>query len=126
MNTIISTPRRTLIAGAILGALAFSFATVSRAAEDTMPPQELVKFADLDVSTSQGASALYDRIRRAAINVCSRSYDSGLAYWLEKDACLRKAIGDAVVTLNRPALSAVYASKYHTSQPAVLVAEKAR
>jgi UrcA family protein len=126
MNTIISTPRRTLVAGAILSALAFSFATVSRADEHTTPPQEIVKFGDLDVSTSQGAAALYGRIHSAAINVCWRMYDSGLAYWVEKDACLKKAIGDAVITINRPALSAVFASKYGTPQPVVLTAAEAR
>ena len=55
MNTITSTPLRTLVAGAILSALAFSFATVSSADDGTAPPQVIVKFADLDVSTSQGA-----------------------------------------------------------------------
>jgi UrcA family protein len=32
----------------------------------------VVKFADLDVSTSQGAAALYRRIKRAAGSVCWR------------------------------------------------------
>ena len=55
MNTITSTPLRTLVAGAILSALSLSFATVSSAEERTTPPQVTVKFGDLDVSTSQGA-----------------------------------------------------------------------
>jgi hypothetical protein len=51
MNKITTTPLHTLVAGAILSALAFSFATVSRADDDTTPPQVIVKFQDLDVST---------------------------------------------------------------------------
>ena len=67
MNTITSTPLRTLIAGAILSVLAFSFATVSSANDGTTPPQVIVKFGDLDISTSKGAAALYDRIQTAAV-----------------------------------------------------------
>jgi UrcA family protein len=126
MNTIISTPLRTLVAGAILGALAFSFATVSSADERTTLPHVTVKFGDLDVSTSQGAAALYGRIRSAAGNVCSRMYAGDLLYSLEKDACLHKAIGDAVIKINRPALSAVFASKYRAPQRVVLAAAEAR
>jgi hypothetical protein len=37
MNTITSQPLRTLVAGAISSALAFSFATVSRADDGTAP-----------------------------------------------------------------------------------------
>jgi len=126
MNTIPSTPLRTLVAGAILSALAFSFATVSRADERTTRPQVIVKFGDLDLSTSQGAVALYGRIHSAAVNVCWRVYASDPLYSLENDACLHKAIGDAVIKVNRPALSAVFASKYRTPQPAVLAAAEAR
>jgi UrcA family protein len=126
MNTITSTSLRTLVAGAILSALALSFATVSSADEGTTPPQVIVKFADLDVSTSQGAVVLYGRIHSAAVNVCWRTYDSDLAYKLNKDACLQKVIADAVTHVNQPALSAVFASKYSMPQPAVLTAAEAR
>ena len=61
MNTTTSTALRTLLAGAVLSALALSFATVSRADDDTAPPQVIVKYADLDVSTAPGAAALYRR-----------------------------------------------------------------
>jgi UrcA family protein len=126
MNTIHSMSVHTLIAGAVLSALAFSFATVSHAEEDATPPQISVKFADLDVSTSRGAVALYGRIHSAAVNVCWRMYDSNEAYRLNKDVCLRKVIADAVSKVNEPALSAVFASKYGVSAPVVLAAAHAR
>jgi UrcA family protein len=122
MNTITTTPLRTLAAGAILGALAFSFATVSRADDYRTPPQVIVKFGDLDVSTSQGAAALYRRIRSAAVNVCSRMYVDDQSYKWHEKGCLQKVIGDTVTKVNRPALSAVYASKYNASAPIVLAA----
>ena len=126
MNTITSTALRTLVAGAILGALAFSFASVSIAAEGTKPPQVIVKFADLDVSSSQGAAALYGRIHSAAVNLCWRMSDSNEEYVLSKDACLKKVIADAVIKVNEPALSAVFASKYGVSAPVVLAAAETR
>jgi UrcA family protein len=126
MNSITSAPRRTLLAGAILGALALSFATVSSADDGTSPPQVIVKFADLDVSTSQGAVALYGRIHGAADDVCSRMYYSHEAYRWHKAACLQKVIADAVIKVNEPALSAVYASKYGVAAPVVLAAAGAR
>jgi len=126
MSTITSTARRTLVAGAILSVLAFSFATVSNADEDTAPPQVIVKFADLDASTSQGAAALYRRIDSAAEVVCLRMYISTEAYKRYKNACLQKVIADAVTKVNEPALSAVFASKYGTSAPVVLAAAGTR
>jgi UrcA family protein len=126
MNTITSTPRRTLVAGAILAALACSFATASSAEDPTAPPQVTVKFADLDISTPQGAAALYNRIHSAAIEVCSRMYVDRLAYSLHRDACLKTVIGGAVTKVNRPALSAVLASKYDVAPPMVLAAGTTR
>jgi UrcA family protein len=127
MNTITSMPVRTLVASVILSALATGIATVSSAEEVTTPPQLIVKFAQLDVSTSKGASALYARIHSAAVNVCSRMYEGDdLAYRLNKDACLEKAIGDAVRNVDQPALSAVFATKHGIPQPVVLAAVKTR
>ena len=126
MNTTNCTALRTRVAGAILSALALSFATVSRADDGTVPPQVIVKFGDLDVSASQGAAALYRRIHGAAVDVCSRMYVYEPAYQRHKNACLQKVIGDAVIKVNRPALSAVFASKFGVSPTAVLAAAGTR
>jgi UrcA family protein len=125
MNIIPSIPLRTLAVGAILSALALSFATVS-SAKDATPPQVIVKYADLDVSTSKGAVALYGRILGAADDVCSRMYTSTEAYRWRKNACLQKVIADAVTRVNEPALSAVFASKFSVSAPVVLAAAGTR
>ncbi len=113
MNTITSTSLRTLVAGAILSALVSSFAqassfrTVPGVDEGTTPSQAIVKFADLDISTPQGASALYGRIHSAAVKVCPPSSDN-----VANQTCLQKAIADAVMKVNRAELSAVYEAKY--------------
>lgn len=40
-------------------------------------------------------------------------------YKANKDACMKKAIADAVTKVNQPSLSAVFASKYGVSAPVV-------
>jgi UrcA family protein len=126
MITITSKSFRTLAAGAILSALAFSFATVSSAEDDATPPQVVVKFADLDLSTSRGAVALYGRIHGAAEDVCWRMYTNTEAYRRYKNACLQKVIADAVNKVDEPALSAVFASQYGVSAPVVVAAAGTR
>ena len=64
-------------------ALAFSFATVSSAHDGTTLPHVIVKFGDLDISTSKDAAALHDRIQTAAVDVCSRMYVIEQAYRLQ-------------------------------------------
>jgi UrcA family protein len=126
MNTITSLPLRSLVAGALLSALALSSAPVSSANEGTTPAQVIVKFAGLDISTSQGAAALYGRIHSAAINVCSRMYNSNFAYMLYKADCIKKTIADAVTKVDVPALSAIFASRYGVAAPVELAAADAR
>lgn len=126
MNAITSTPLRTLIAAVILSALAVSVPTVSSAEEGASLPHVTVKFADLDASSSQGAAALYRRIRSTANSICWRMSDSNEAFKSNKDACLQKVIADAVIKVNEPALSAVFASEYGVAAPMVLAAAGVR
>jgi UrcA family protein len=117
MNTTTSTALRTLVAGAILSALALSFATVSNAADDTVPPQVIVKFGDLNISNPQGAATLYARIRSAAKSVCSQFDGRRLEEMAKRDACINKAILGAVTKVNNSALSAVYSAKTAKEAP---------
>jgi UrcA family protein len=70
-----------------------------------------VRYADLDLSTSAGASALYARISRAAHQVC----DSGDVRDVERraaaDHCEHAAIAQAVGTVHSPQLAALVSVK---------------
>jgi UrcA family protein len=67
-------------------------------------PTKTVSFRDLDLSTTQGAQALYDRISGAAREVCA-------GVDLEAfDACRARAIEDAVKFVGSPLLSAAQRS----------------
>ena len=126
MNTITSKSLRALAASAILTALAVNLAGLASAAEADSIPQVTVKYADLNPSSPPGAAALYGRITHAAEEVCSRMYISTEAYRQHKNLCLQKLIADAVMKVNEPALSAVFASRYGVSAPVVLAAAGTR
>jgi UrcA family protein len=69
-----------------------------------------VSYADLDLSTQAGAATLYSRIRGAARQVCG---DEGTSYtdhaiW---KGCFKRAVGDAVATVNNPRLTALHQGK---------------
>src|SRR5580704_7453780 len=61
-----------------------------------------VRYSDLDVSTVKGAKTLYLRIRYAAETLCESA-----ATWGKKEgeACVQKAINDAVARVNVPLLT---------------------
>ena len=67
-------------------------------------PTKTVSFRDLDLSTSQGAQALYGRIEAAAREVCR---GTELA---DYDACRARAIEGAVNDVSNPLLSAAHRS----------------
>lgn len=61
-----------------------------------------VGFSDLDVSSAKGAKTLYLRIRYAAETVCESA-----STWGKKagEACVNKAVNDAVARINAPRLT---------------------
>jgi UrcA family protein len=109
MKTITRFPRpRNLIATAVFSALATGFSAVE-AADGAHAPTAIVRYGDLDVSSVQGATLLYARIRSAAMHVCS-SFDRPLdlnSQALKAD-CIRQGIANGVAAVNEPALLMVY------------------
>ncbi len=61
-----------------------------------------VRYSDLDISTAKGAKTLYLRIRYAAETLCQSA-----ATWGKKEgeACVNKAVTDAVAGVNAPRLT---------------------
>jgi UrcA family protein len=114
---------RAALATAIFGALVCGLTTVCSAAE-AYPPQITVKFADLNVSNPQGAAALYARIQRAARQVCPHLDGRDLGSSGPMNACVNKAIADAVAKVGQPALFDAY--KAHNGQPTPIVLAASR
>ena len=128
MNTITQTIKLQRMTTTVLfSALALSFAAMCPAGDTTGANQSTVKYADLNVSSPQGAASLYARIRMAADKVCQPLYHTDLASKMRMDNCIRKAIADAVTKVNQPALFAVYNAKNNKKlQPTFLVAGQTR
>jgi len=80
-------------------------------AAETGVPHRIVDYGDLAVSTPKGAATLYHRIWAAAMTVCRRLDEPALASKSLYDACVHKAIADAVTKVDQPALSALYNAK---------------
>jgi len=107
------------ITAAIFGALALSSAAVSYAADSKGVPQVVVPYADLNLSSPQGAGALYARIATAAKKVCHSREVEGRN--LPADAwvldCVHSVIADAVIRVGEPELFAVYNAKNRAPLP---------
>jgi UrcA family protein len=116
-----TSPVRRLVAIAIAGIALSSISALSSArspdplfAAGEKPLQVRVRFADLDISSQEGAHALYYRIRWAALEVCSPIQSRGYYMIDRRDACIDEAITNAVNTVNRPALTAIWTAKRAT------------
>jgi UrcA family protein len=118
VNTLSTSNRGySLLAAALFGVFASSFAALQAAADSFDPLHVTVKFGDLDVSQPQGATVLYRRIRAAAEAVCSPYDRSDLESKRRLSVCVKNATADAITTVNQPALSAVYVEKSGKTLP---------
>lgn len=66
-----------------------------------------VSYRDLNLSTIDGATTLYHRLKVAARSVCEEP-GGGLAAYQTWQSCYRAAIADAVTKVNSPLLTTLY------------------
>ena len=100
-----------LAAFAALAACSFS---IARADTSDEPRSAMVRFADLDTASAQGAAVLYRRIKSAAESVCKElAPDRQLGLMQAYTNCMQTAIGHAVAKVDRPAVTA-YAAAHGT------------
>lgn len=117
-----------LYAATIVCAVASSLTAVCAAADSSEFPSVVVKFADLNLSSPEGVTALYRRIHAAARDVC-KSYDFRSAASIlpgSADPCVRKAIQDAVNKVGHPALLAMYNAKHPQRVPITVASARTR
>jgi UrcA family protein len=80
-----------------------------------------VKFADLDLSHTAGALALYNRIQHAAQEVCAPLIARDLKAIATSKRCTKQAIARAVAAVNAPLLTSYYLTK---SSPSPTIARR--
>jgi UrcA family protein len=78
-----------------------------------------VHYADLNLSTTEGAAVLYQRLKSAAENVCSEHGTRDVGNVFRVKACMSTAISAAVTQIDRPVLSAYYRAKVEGTTAAV-------
>jgi UrcA family protein len=114
MNIIKSIPSlRTVALASLVCALA-----AGPAWSDPLP-SVVVHYADLDLSTSAGATTLFHRIKGAAKGVCGTPGASIEEHILWR-GCVDSAVGNAVASVNSPLLTAVYSGKPPATVTAML------
>ncbi len=94
-----------------------AFASAPPAGEDVS--RITVRFDDLNLEQPRGVTVLYRRLRHAAEHVCGEPERPGEAtVSADWRACVAQAVDRAVVTVDRPALTAYHrehtASKHET------------
>jgi UrcA family protein len=128
MKALITSSRLSpLITTALLGALGLGCSAVSTA-DNSEVPQAVVKYSDLNLSTQQGATALYGRIAATADKVCNAyAVDNrNVGAKMQANACVRKAIAEAVAKVGQPELFTIYGAKNNRSVPKVVAIAQAR
>jgi len=68
-----------------------------------------VSFKDLNLNSPEGAAVLYERIKKAAYEVCGHGYDLSQLHALQ--SCVSGAVSRAVAQVNRPMLTSLYNEK---------------
>jgi UrcA family protein len=92
-------------------ALGLGFQSAFAASPGDPPPSRAVKFADLDLSRTQDAAVLYERLRSAAKTVCAPLDGQQIAQRMNFRKCVKSAIGSAVAEVDRPTLTAYYKAR---------------
>jgi len=70
-----------------------------------------ISYADLNIAAPAGAQTLYTRITHAAAKVCPLVDSATQLNIGTYEPCVQKAISDAVLALNLPQLTRLYAQK---------------
>jgi UrcA family protein len=78
------------------------------AADSIVEKSEVVRYADLNLSSEAGARTLYQCIRRAARIVCIKPGDAARFGNPNYRECIHKAVDDAVAKINQPTLYALH------------------
>ena len=77
-------------------------------------PATAIRYADLNLATPAGAAAMLQRIRRAAVDVCTTSpgQNGTDIYAIEGfEACYAQTVQRAVLKLNAPLVTAAFRPK---------------
>jgi UrcA family protein len=97
--------------------LSVGLASLQALADDREQTRSMVvKYGDLDLAAADGASALYQRLKHAAREVCKRS-DGGYGDPTEWLHCYHDALAGAVRDLGNASVIALYNGEHRVGIP---------
>lgn len=107
MKILKSIQRSTFCSAAFTSVVCLLGAAQAPAAEPAGTHSVTVNYRDLNLSTIQGATALYQRLTRAARSVCDGP-QTGVHAYQEWRGCYQAAMADAVAKVNSPLLTTLF------------------
>jgi UrcA family protein len=114
--------RRIAVLLATVGAIGLTAVAYAGGGDDDIPKQ-VVKFGDLNLSSSAGAATLYRRIQRAAESVCEGPLGvRELSIAVRSNVCIAQAIERAVKDVNTQMLTSLHLAKTGQAQKAIRLA----
>jgi len=97
-------------AAAMLFVCVFAVSPASAGEPDNQVRTEDIKFQDLNLTTTAGVDALYQRVRAAAQRVCAISGHAEVGAASASAKCIKGAEARAIEKINVPALTAFAAN----------------
>jgi UrcA family protein len=92
-----------------------AFGPITYAADATQASDSVahtvVRFKDLKLSSIEGATVLYGRLKSAANEVCGTDDKFNLSHSRAIKICINEAVSRAVFQINSPMLTSLYQSK---------------
>ena len=121
MNTINYSKNIALAAIAALGVASLA---ISAHADESLAgvPARTVRYSDLSLNTQAGAEVLYKRIRITAEEVCGDVHSPELSRAALARACVERAVGASVRTVNNPRLTTIYNANTRAANTVMSVA----
>jgi UrcA family protein len=105
---------------AFVTAVALAGTVLAQERHDSNVRTMTVHYNDLDLSTTAGATTLYQRIRGAARTVCGEEgVELGIDAWREWNGCFQGAVNGAVEKVHSPLLKTVHQRNTRQAPPQV-------
>jgi len=118
MNTQNLTRPARVALGALTMVVGIASAPVaSAAAASAETPSITVRYGDLDLSHAAGAAILYSRVHAAANLACAQFEGRAVASFFRKEACVQQAVARAILAIDKPMVSEVYAARTGAATP---------
>lgn len=101
---------------------AFALTTSVASADDARSVR--VRYADVNMTTSEGVQVLYARLRTAAHHVCVDAGTQELQRLMRANACFDKALDDAVAHVGHTQLVALHTRRTGRLGHSVIIAAR--